>query len=130
MVPIGPEWPSCYFHPDLKLMLVIYVDDFKLSGPIGNLAAGWKLLRKDPCIEPEERYGEKGTTYLGCKVLRTTAKLCGSQMATVITYDMEEFLHSRVQQYLELSGDKSVNEFPIPFIPENTPGVTGRGSLC
>ncbi len=28
-----PQWPSCYFHRELKLMLTVYVDDFKLSGP-------------------------------------------------------------------------------------------------
>ena len=27
--PLGQEWPSLYFHPDLKLLLVIYVDDLK-----------------------------------------------------------------------------------------------------
>ena len=26
--PISKEWQSCYYHPDLKLMLVVYVDDF------------------------------------------------------------------------------------------------------
>ena len=41
-----PEWPSTYYHEELRLMLVLYVDDFKLSGPTGNLEAGWELLRK------------------------------------------------------------------------------------
>ena len=31
--PLGEEWPSLYFHPDLKLLLVIYVDDLKWQGP-------------------------------------------------------------------------------------------------
>eukprot|EP00974_Lingulodinium_polyedra_P024174 2341930-Lingulodinium_polyedra.AAC.1 len=30
--PRGPEWPSCYFHAGSKLFLIIYVDDFQLSG--------------------------------------------------------------------------------------------------
>ena len=42
--PIGPEWPSCYFHPQHQLFLVIYVDDFKLAGPTANLKKGWALL--------------------------------------------------------------------------------------
>eukprot|EP00969_Alexandrium_andersonii_P316981 14004011-Alexandrium_andersonii.AAC.1 len=29
--PVGEEWPSCYYNSDLKLFLVIYVDDFKLA---------------------------------------------------------------------------------------------------
>ena len=36
-IPVGCEWPSCYFHPKMKLFLVVYVDDFKLAGPTGNL---------------------------------------------------------------------------------------------
>ncbi|CAE6922243.1 RE2 [Symbiodinium natans] len=31
------DWPSVFFHKELKLMLVIYVDDFKLVGPKENL---------------------------------------------------------------------------------------------
>ncbi len=27
------SWPSCFFHEELRLFLVIYVDDFKLAGP-------------------------------------------------------------------------------------------------
>eukprot|EP00959_Pyramimonas_sp_CCMP1952_P157233 3288013-Pyramimonas_sp.AAC.1 len=38
-------WRSCYFHKYLKLFQVVYVDDFKLSGPADKLAEGWKLLR-------------------------------------------------------------------------------------
>ena len=26
-------WPSCFWHSELKMFLVVYVDDFKLSGP-------------------------------------------------------------------------------------------------
>ena len=46
--PIGEEWPSVYFHDELKLLLVIYVDDLKLAGPseksgqrLGNAAHGF-----------------------------------------------------------------------------------------
>ena len=39
-VPLGPEWPSCYTHPKLGLFLIIYVDDFKMSGPAGRYRKG------------------------------------------------------------------------------------------
>ena len=45
LVPVA-DWPSCYTHPRLNLVLVCYVDDFKLVGPKENLAEGWKLIRK------------------------------------------------------------------------------------
>ena len=27
------EWRSCYYHPKYKVFLMVYVDDFKMSGP-------------------------------------------------------------------------------------------------
>ena len=60
--PIGEEWPSMYFHDELKLLLVIYVDDLKLAGPSENLAKGWEMLRTVLRIEPETDLG----LYLGC----------------------------------------------------------------
>ena len=55
--PIGGEWPSMYFHDELKLLLVIYVDDLKLAGPSENLAKGWEMLRTVLRIEPETDLG-------------------------------------------------------------------------
>ena len=43
--PVGEEWPSMYYHEELQLLLAIYVDDLKMSGPEKNLAKGWKMLR-------------------------------------------------------------------------------------
>eukprot|EP00435_Cladocopium_sp_Y103_P031652 s4552_g8.t1 len=56
-IPVGEEWPSMYFHKGLKLLLVIYVDDLKLSGPKENLAKGWEMLRTKLNIEPETDLG-------------------------------------------------------------------------
>ena len=50
-VPI-PSWRSCYFHPQLKLILIAYVDDFKLSGPADKLAKGWELIRGKSDVAP------------------------------------------------------------------------------
>ena len=41
-----PSWPSTYWHRELRLLLTVYVDDFKLSGPKQHLAKGWELLTK------------------------------------------------------------------------------------
>ena len=55
--PMGEAWPACYVHPQLRLMLVVYVDDFKLAGPKEKLAAGWALLRKNLGIEDDVEVG-------------------------------------------------------------------------
>ena len=39
------NWPSCYWHEKLQLMLCVYVDDFKLSGPRDNLRKGWDIIQ-------------------------------------------------------------------------------------
>ena len=35
-----PNWRSCYFHPELKLFLIVYVYDFKMAGPATNMKKG------------------------------------------------------------------------------------------
>ena len=75
--PIGPEWPSCYFHDKLGLLLVVYVDDFKLSGPQKHIKQGWRLLRQGLDIDP------------GGRQERSTLRLPSGQLASAMTYNME-----------------------------------------
>ena len=51
-----------FWHKRLKLILVVYVDDFKLAGPKGSLAEGWSL------ISSEIAMGQPGPVgrFLGC----------------------------------------------------------------
>ena len=44
IMPDPEGWPSVFFHPELKLLLVVYVDDFKMSGPKENMSKGWSLI--------------------------------------------------------------------------------------
>ena len=63
-------WRSCYFHPTHKLFLIIYVDDFKLSGPAGKLAEGWRLLKEPSEGCPKGIEMDDPTDvgrYLGCE---------------------------------------------------------------
>ena len=47
-VPCSP-WRSCYFHPELDVFLIVYVDDFKMSGPAGDaMTKAWDLIRARP----------------------------------------------------------------------------------
>ena len=39
------EWRSCFFHKQLQVYLVVYVDDFKMAGPVASLPKAWKLIR-------------------------------------------------------------------------------------
>ena len=42
-----PEWKSCYWHHELRVLLVLYVDDFKLAGPTKNLPVAWEKIRRN-----------------------------------------------------------------------------------
>ena len=57
-----PEWRSCYWQAELKLLLVVYVDDFKMAGPSAALAEGWSRIRKAIRTEDPLPAGK----YLGC----------------------------------------------------------------
>ena len=83
---MGDEWPGCYWHNELELYLVVYVDDMKLSGPKKNVKEGWKRLTKDLKFDQPETAGR----FLGCehKIKEVVVKCRKYQ---VMEYNMEEF---------------------------------------
>ena len=123
------EWQSVFYHKRLHLMLVIYVDDLKLSGPKENLKEGWHLIRSK--IKTDDPVTASGTKFLGAMhtsyskvikdginpvtgILRDLTDKNGKKIAVpikerrdvvvrVMEYDMREFLASCVDKYLELT---------------------------
>ena len=71
-----PEWQSCFYHPIHRTFLVIYVDDFLMSGPQAGLNACWKAIRcataNHPGIDMENP--KTVSRYLGCDHMFCTAK--------------------------------------------------------
>ena len=108
---IGAEWPSVHFHHNLRLLLTVYVDDVKLSGPEGHLDAGWKLIAERIEIEPPSEFG----LYLGCDHKRFTETTPDGHNITVMEYDMSDFLRQCVSKYRELA------DFAGEFPPAPTP---------
>ena len=56
-VAVGPEWPSTYYHKEMELLLVVYVDDLKMAGPESKMKLGWQKLRSKLDLEPETELG-------------------------------------------------------------------------
>ena len=110
----GAEWPSVFFHRRLKLLLTVYVDDFKLAGPQAHLAEGWGLLRSRLEIGPESSSG----MYLGCNIIKgQIRRQRDGAMLNSITYDMESFLEQCVARYLAVAGpDVKLREARTPFL--------------
>ena len=57
-----PGWECCFLHRQLRLVLSVYVDDFKLAGPASNLDKGWALIQANLKMDPPTPVGK----YLGC----------------------------------------------------------------
>ena len=114
-VAVGPEWPSTYYHKEMELLLVVYVDDLKMAGPESSMKKGWSMLRSKLDLEPETDLG----LYLGCQLVRGETKLKDGTKVSTITYDMESFLEQSVQKYLEIVGkDVVLKKVPTPSLPE------------
>ena len=62
IMPDPEGWPSVFFHPELKLLLVVYVDDFKMSGPKESMSKGWELIGSKIDMDTPTVIGR----YLGC----------------------------------------------------------------
>ena len=108
------EWPSCYYHPEHKLLLVIYVDDFKLAGPKDKLKLGWDLVKS--VIDLDEPHDPD--LYLGC-VHKFHSMRVDDVDYNVVEYDHENFLKSCVDLYLQLApkGTKLKTAW-TPFVEE------------
>ena len=100
--------------------MVIYVDDFLMSGPQAGLNACWKAIRcatdKHPGIDMEDP--KTVSRYLGCDHIFGTAKcpISGKPVRT-LTWDMSEFMQSSVDAYEKLAGWKCTRQVETPFLP-------------
>ena len=115
---LGKNGHPC-IHKELKLLLVIYVDDLKLGRPKENLAKGWEMLRSKLKIEPETDLG----LYLGlgCLLSKGSSKLRDGTSVSTLTYDMEGLLKLSVERYLEIVGkDTKLKKVSTPSLPEET----------
>ena len=99
-----------YIHEKLQLVLVVYVDDFKMAGPQKNLAQGWSMLHTRLKIEPETGLD----MYLGCNQSKGNVTL------------VEQFLRSCVDRYLEVAGDVKLNKVVTPEMHEETKNHVSR----
>ena len=110
-VPIT-NWRGCYFHPEFRIFLIIYVDDFKMAGPSKLLANAWALLREDIVMDDPTPFG----LFLGCKHIITTVTIPQSpRPIRMIEYDVEGYLAKAVEDYKTATGCTTLQSKPTPF---------------
>jgi hypothetical protein len=57
-----PGWPGVLTDETLRVMLAVYVDDFKLAGVEQDIEPAWKTISDTANLEPLAEMGR----YLGC----------------------------------------------------------------
>lgn len=106
------SWQSCYWHPNLRLFLVVYVDDFKMSGPVKNLSRGWEIIKKEIQIESPEG----AHLFLGCIHERAEFDLGEGKTARGVVYNMESYLESCIEWYKTLAQEVTVNPIKLKYV--------------
>ena len=113
---VAEEFPGLYMHKTfLHIVLVLYVDDFRMSGPKANLPKVWSRLRTGPNAltlddpKPPDR-------ELGCYHRRFETTVNGAPVRAM-EYDMRDFMRSCVEKYLEVTetDEKSLKRDETPF---------------
>ena len=115
------SWRSCFWHEALKVLLVVYVDDFKAAGPTAAVDKAWQLIRSDPKSGSGIRVGRQEPLglYLGCRHIESTRPHPTTKvMLRVVEYDMSDFLRSCVERYTHFSGHTSLKPAGTPFLEE------------
>ena len=102
-----------YWHSKLKLLLMVSVDDFKMSSPCENMSKGWKPIRTS--IETDE-LSPPGK----CLAVTTSLKkfrFNGKKVRHMIS-DMEQFMVQCVETYLTAANKArdSIKYAATPFL--------------
>ena len=89
----------------MKVLLIVYVDDFKMAGTPADVAKTWDMIRK--CTVTEEdaagklveveavKLGENTgvNNFLGCSHHVRTFDLPGGRKGQAMVYEMHEFMN-------------------------------------
>ena len=84
------DWPSVYWHDTSRVLLLVYVDDFKMAGPPSAVACAWTRIRQelligDPCPV---------TVFLGCTQCEHKVSDSENREYRALENNMEDFLKS------------------------------------
>ena len=113
------DWPSVYWYPKLKLLLMVYVDDFKMAGPAGNLEAGRKTITGGIKLVGIGLV----PTYLGCDDATFEGTVDGKPVRG-INDDMKPVMESCVDAYRKIVGKPGLHlpRVDTPFLGEDGGG--------
>ena len=134
------EWRSVYFHYELRVLMIVYVDDFKMSCPPAAVREAWRKIQAVKVQEEDGSYTEAiklgdvedVNTFLGCGHHTETFQTQSGVPGKVMVWQMHKFMRSCVERYEEVArgADPKYELQPChaPFINEDelpNPARTG-----
>ena len=137
------EFPGLYLHKTFhQIVLVVYVDDFRMAGTPEHLDACWKLVSGCITIDKPQR----ALRMLGINTrefTRTTSTINPTSTSIEVRlkqWEVKDFMISCIAKYKEVSGIPTTTILPkvgTPFLNEstftdagfNTPGVLATNLL-
>ena len=112
---IDENWRSCYWNQELGLYLVVYVDDFSMSGKASSLAEGWRRIKERIALGDVEPMSH----FLGCKrVVFQNGNVRG------VKYDMRDFWLNAVQAYKVILQSK--RDEPVELLKAQSPYINAK----
>ena len=125
---VSENWPSVYFNDATGMLLVVYDDDMKLSGPANKMKGAWeKLGRKIKLEVPKGDEADSDEhTFLGCRHKRVKKIVNGHEIMCV-EYDVCASMRRAVDKYREtvklITGlEPELPPVETPFLAEETRG--------
>ena len=107
-----------------KMLLVVYVDDMKLSGPKDKMKETWKALSQNLNLE-EPKGDVTGThTFLGC-IHKRSSKIVNGVKVETMEYDVKASVKKAVDKYkeavYEITGkEPMIWKADTPFLHDET----------
>ena len=102
-----------YYRPKDLTLLMVYVDDFKMSGPQEGVKASWEAIKaqqewnkEDECWEQAVILGEIEDVkhFLGCDHKVSEATKPDGTKVNVMTYSMHKFMRQCLERYQQVIG--------------------------
>ena len=130
-------WRSCYHHPTLDVLLIVYVDDFKMAGPESAVTKAWNMLRTgEDSLDMEDPVTIE--SYLGCAHELTEHVTKDGVKVKAVKDNMEGQFVQGLKRYKELAGiSGQLPKVDTPFLAEGSsenvsrsPSGLGEGLLC
>ncbi len=113
-----------YYHCGWELLLIVYVDVMKLSGPTKHMNADWEALEKGIALEEPKGNAKDTHTFLGCEHNRYTKVINGKEVQCIdwnVVHSIDRCLAKYEEAVLNVLGQyPRLHDADTPFVHDET----------